>query len=90
VKKEFVDIINSSLNKEIYHMDWKTSMIISISKIEKPKKANQCNPINMLSIFEKILKLVVKRQLDKYLENSDIITEHQSDFKKDYSCETAI
>jgi len=65
-------------------------MIIPISKIEKPKKANQCNPINMLSTFEKVLKLVIKRQLDKYLENSDIITEHQLDFKKGYSCEITI
>jgi len=28
--------------------------------------------------------------LDKYLENSDIITEYQSGFRTRYSCETAI
>jgi len=33
---------------------------------------------------------VVKKQLEKYLENNNIITEHQSDFRNGYSCETAI
>jgi len=33
---------------------------------------------------------VIKRQLDEYLERSNIITEHQLDFGKRYSYETAI
>lgn len=44
----------------------------------------------MLSIFEKVLELVVKRQLEIYLVENDIITEHQSDFRKQYSCETTL
>lgn len=44
----------------------------------------------MLSIFEKVLELIVKRQLEIYLVENDIITEHQSDFRKQYSCETTL
>jgi len=43
-----------------------------------------------IPIFEKVLETVVKRQIEEFLGNNDIITEHQSDFKKQYSCETMI
>jgi len=42
----------------------------------------------MLSIFEKILELIVKNQIKIFLENNEIITEHQSDFRRQFSCET--
>jgi len=59
-------------------------------KIDQPKKASQFKPINILPKFEKVLELIVKKQLDKYLESNNIITEHQLGFRKGFSCETAI
>lgn len=56
---------------------WKTSTIIPIPKIEKAKKASEYRPINMLPIYEKVLELVVKKQIEMYLEINSIITEHQ-------------
>jgi len=35
----------------------------------------------MLLTVEKVLELVAKKQLDKYLESDNIITEHQSGFR---------
>lgn len=90
IKEEFANIINSSLREGICPESWKTSMIIPIPKIDKAKKASEYRPINMLPIFEKVLELVVKEQLEMYLESNGIITEHQSGFRKYYSCETAI
>jgi len=46
--------------------------------------------INILPIYEKVLELVVKKQIEMYLESNSIITEYQSDFRKQYSCETAV
>jgi len=60
-----------------------------IPKIDKAKKANEYRPINVLPTFEKVLELVVKEQLEMYLETNGIITEHQSGFRK-HSCKTAI
>jgi len=85
IREEFVDIINSSLNEGTCPEVWKTSTI----KIDQPKKASQFRPINMLPTFEKVLELVVRRQLDEYLENN-IIAVHQLSFRKEYSCETVI
>jgi len=36
-------------------------------KIDKVKKASEYRPINVLSIFEKVLELVVKEQFEMYL-----------------------
>jgi len=35
----------------------------------------------MLSIYEKVLELVVKKQIEIFQNNNDIITEHQSEFR---------
>jgi len=42
----------------------------------KQKKASEYRPINVLPIFEKVLELVVKEQLEMYLETNGLITEH--------------
>ncbi|XP_011636472.1 uncharacterized protein LOC105426752, partial [Pogonomyrmex barbatus] len=90
IKEEFVDIINNSLRDGCCPESWKTSTIIPIPKVDKAKKASEFRPINVLPIFEKVLELVVKEQIERYLENNSIITEHQSGFRKHYSYETAI
>jgi len=84
IKEEFANIINNSLRKSRCPEGWKTSTIIPISKIDKAKKTSEYRPINVLPIFEKVLKLIVKEQLEMYLETNGIITEHQSGFRKHY------
>ena len=90
IEREFVDIINESLREGCFPDSWKVSTIVPIPKIEKAKNAKDFRPINMLPIYEKVLELVVKKQVEKYLETNEIITEHQSGFRKQFSCETAI
>jgi len=86
IREELTMLINDSLNKDTCPEGWKTSTIISIPKIEKLKKASEYRPINIW----KVLELVVKEQIKKYLQDNNIITEHQLGFKKNHSCETAI
>lgn len=90
IKEEFLEIINESLREGCCPNSWKTSTIIPIPKINKATKASQYRPINMLPLYEKVLELVVKNQIEKHLDEYDIIMEHQSGFRKRHSCETAI
>lgn len=90
IKRELMKLINDSVKEGICPEEWKISTIIPIPKIEKLKKASEYRPINILPIYEKVLELVVKEQIERYLNNSNIITEHQSGFRKNHSCETAI
>jgi len=81
IKDELLRVINDSLINGICPEGWKTSTIIPIPKIEKPKKASEYRPINILPIYE---------QIENYLQSNDIIKEQQSGFRKYHSCETAI
>lgn len=90
IKEEFCNIINGSLEMGCCPETWKTSSIIPIPKIDKPKKASEYRPINMLPIYEKVLEIIVKNQLENYVESFNIITDHQSGFRKQYSCESAL
>lgn len=90
IKEEFVNVINQSLKEGCCPQNWKTSTIIPIPKIEKARKASEFRPINILPMYEKVLELVVKKQIEDYFEFNEYITEHQSGFRKYYSCETAI
>lgn len=90
IKDELLRIVNDSLIGGICPEGWKTSTIIPIPKIAKPKKTSEYRPINVLPIYEKVLELVVKEQKENYLHSNDIITKHQSGFRKYHSCESTI
>lgn len=88
IKEEFVRLINISLSTGMFPERWKTSTVIPIPKVGKPMKASEYRPINMLPTYEKVLELVVKEQIEKYLQDNNVITE--SCFRRKHSCETAI
>lgn len=88
IKVEFMSLVNKSLEVGKFPDDWKTSIIVPIPKISKPKKVSEFRPINILPMYEKILEIVVKEQIEKYLENNNGAPE--SGFRKFNSCETAI
>lgn len=89
-KKDFLDIINLSLKEGICPSSWKISNVIPIPKKPKTIKVSEFRPINKLPIYEKILELIVKVQLDKFIKENIILTENQSGFRTNYSYETAI
>lgn len=83
-------MINALLSEGYCPDGWKTSTIISIPKVRKPKKASDFRPINVLPVYEKVLELVVKKQIEDYLESNGILTDNQSGFRRHHSCETAL
>lgn len=85
----FCDIINESLMSGAFP-DWKCSIITPIEKVAASTKPEDMRPINNMKTMEKVLEIVVKKQLDKYVNDNNILVECQSGFRKNHSCETAI
>lgn len=56
IKDEFIEVINDSLKMGCCPGGWKTSTIIPIPKVGKPKKASDYRPINILPTYEKVVK----------------------------------
>jgi hypothetical protein len=87
---ELLNIVNNSVRTGQFPGDWKTSMVIPVPKVSTPKLPADFRPINMLPIYEKILEIVVHKQLLSYFENNNIFYEFQSGFRKGMSTETAV
>ncbi|XP_011693469.1 PREDICTED: uncharacterized protein LOC105453325 [Wasmannia auropunctata] len=90
INEEVVDIINTFLREGCCPETCKTSIIIPIPKIENAKKASEYRSIHELLIWQEVLELAVKRQIEIYLTDNDIITEHQLGFREQYSDEIQI
>lgn len=85
----FCNIINESLHCGIFP-DWKCSTITPIEKVTSSTKPEDMRPINNMKSMEKVLEIIVKKQLDNYVNDNNILVECQSGFRKNHSCETAI
>jgi predicted ester cyclase len=85
-----LDIINNVIIDGCYPSVWKTSKVIPIPKVKTPKDPQDFRPINILPLFEKILEIVLQKQILKYLKENSILYEMQSGFRENHSCESAI
>jgi len=61
-------------------INWKTTTIMAIPKIEKSKNANEYRIHQCVTNIRKSIRISGKKQLEKFVEHNDIIREHQSDF----------
>lgn len=86
----FVQLINESMRNGIFPESWKKAKIVPIQKIPLTKKCEEFRPINMLPVYEQILEVIVKDQLQEFLESNNTLSYNQSGFRNKHSCETAL
>lgn len=85
-----LDVINTSLSSGIFPENWKESTVIPVPKISKTVSCNEFRPINTLEVYEKVLELAVKKQIQKHCDANDIIMVSQYGFREHHSCETTV
>lgn len=90
IKTCLLNMINYSFTHGICPPNWRKTMITPIQKVPGTTKAEEFRPINTIFITDKLTEKIVAEQLKMYLEQNDIISDRQSGFREDYSCETAI
>jgi hypothetical protein len=84
-------IFNASLSTGVFPRIWKHALITPIYK----GSGNQLDPISyrpisLLSLFGKLLELVVKPQLTYFIESYKRLPKMQSGFRQRHSAETAV
>ena len=67
-----VNIINSSINKEIFPDSWKMAKACSVPKINNPINEKNFGPISTLPVLSKIYEKDILKQLFDYIENTSI------------------
>lgn len=87
---QMTEMINTSLRMGVVPMSLKLAEIIPIPKIQGTNKAEELRPINKLSQVEKLIELIVKEQLNKFILKHDILSINQYGFQRGKSCEMAV
>ena len=75
-------IINESIECQIFPSQWKLSKISPIPKISNPIEPSDYRPISILPILSKVYEKVIMTQLVHYLETNQLLSKHQSGFRK--------
>lgn len=69
---------------------WKCSTVVPVPKVSRSNICSEFRPINIVPVYEKILEIVVKAQIEEYCNSNNIIVGNQSGFRQGHSCETVI
>ncbi|CAH0549695.1 unnamed protein product [Brassicogethes aeneus] len=85
-----LDVLNTSLYTGVFPEEWKRSIIVPVPKVQKTILHNQFRPINTVEVYEKVLELVVKKQLQYHCDVNNILVSNQSGFRSNHSCESVV
>lgn len=83
-------LINTSLATGKVPNELKTSVIVPIPKVTKPKIPAEFRPINLLPVVDKIIEIIICEQLRNYFEANQLLFAGQSGFRANHSCESAL
>lgn len=84
------DIINDSFSTGVFPNALKKSTIIPIQKKSGTELINEHRPINTLPVLERLKESLAYSQLIHYVNENNLLAEHQSGFRSKHSCESAI
>ena len=90
LNNQFTHIINTSFNTHKILRDWKKAKVIPIPKIGALTDINNYRPISLLPTPGKVIDKLVHRQIEDYLEDSELLTTNQHGFRRDRSTAHAI
>ena len=88
ITSPIVNIINSSIDKEIFPDSWKVARVCPVSKIDNPMHEKDFRPISILPVLSKIYEKVILKQPSDYIERTSIYNSMQSSFRKGHSTRT--
>ncbi len=86
----YLKIINLSLDHGIYPDIFKQAKVTPIYKKGPKDDKNNYRPISILSVLSKVIERHVSNALCNYLHEYNLVHEHQSGFRRQHSCQTAL
>ena len=79
----YLEIVNKIWKTEYYPSQWKSSIVLSFPKPNKPStKEENYRPISLTSCAGKIMEKMVNARLSYYLESRNLIPANQFGFRK--------
>lgn len=90
LKIPITSIINISIKSEVFPDDFKHAKVKPLYKKNSRNVVGNYRSISILPCVSKILKSVVNDQLHDFLLVNDILDNHQSGFRGNYSTDTSL
>nr|CAH7738136.1 unnamed protein product [Callosobruchus chinensis] len=84
------NIINSCILDNDFPDNWKVAKIVPLPKKQTVSSFSDIRPISILPVFSKLLEMVIESQITTYLNEYNLLPDHQSGFRAGFSCETAL
>lgn len=88
--EDFLSIVNESLASGYCPVEWRKTTVVPIPKVQKPKVAEDLRPVNTIPIIDKVMQCIVREQLQTHIDDNNILTDFQSAFRSNHSCQTVI
>ena len=82
---QLVFIFNLSLTKSIFPTDWKKATIVPSFKNGNKKIVSNYRPASLLPLAGKLLEKIVHKGITNHIENSELLSNKQGGFRKDFS-----
>lgn len=83
-------IINESILNLYFPTEWKKAHAIPLPKISNPTDYGHLRCISILPTLSKILEKIMENQIRIFLNQFNILPLHQSGFRANHSCESAL
>lgn len=83
-------IINSSLLTGVFPSCWRKAYVIPLPKIASPTSLNHFRPISILPFLSKVLEAAAHKQVSKFIQYNNLLSQFQSGFRPGHSTSTAL
>jgi len=86
IKSPLTKIFNKSIEEGLLPQKWKTSNITPLFKKGNKCDPNNYRPVSLTPIVVKILETIIRDEVNKFLEETNFVTNSQFGFRKGKSC----
>ena len=83
-------VFNASLASSVFPQDWKIARVSPIYKAGDKRDRDNYRPISVLSTVAGLFEKIIYLQLNEYFIKNNIISVHQSGFRKGQSTATSL
>ena len=90
IAPHLTNIINTSLDLNIFPDAWKVSRIAPVPKVDCPTSMDDYRPISILPILSKIFEKIIITQLIGFIDNAKLYPDTLSGCRKGHSTVTAL
>ena len=87
---EFTHLLNTSLSTSKFPNEWKKATVTPIPKKGNLKLVNNYHPISLLPTPGKVMEKLVHKQLIDYIEDNNLLSDHQYGFRRNRSTLQAV